>query len=166
MNRFNYANLRDNVNSTVKFQSLSEEEFLNSGFSPLFGNPSKSRAFGLISGGNIEFKIAWQSDLLVPDLLELPKENLLVGIDFNVAIINLNSGKVQCQFTLDSFYKESVIHKGVVFVFTDQKVLKIGIESFELLGTIYLPDLYQDHYIQGSKLWVQVEGVEWEDIEL
>lgn len=139
----------------MKIKLLSEKEYTSEPLSELFEADKYTRCYGLIEKDNIPlFKLAWRSDLISPNFVEISPEKYIIGIDNNVAIIDFNKSISLKNIKLQYNYIESIVNNRKVYIATDLEVLIFEINNINLILSVQLPDSYDRIFFRGKYTFI------------
>ena len=100
------------------------------------------RKYGKIINANSYIKIAWSSDLLLPQFLDLSSKIYAIGIDQNFAIYDFEKKYRIMYLDLRFLFCEMVKVNQKLFIATELEVIVVDLEDYNIIDTIPLPDMY------------------------
>ena len=100
------------------------------------------RKYGKIIHANSYIKIAWSSDLLLPQFLYLSSKKYAIGIDQNFAIYDFEKKYRIMYLDLRFLFFEMVKVNQKLFIATELEVIVVDLEDYNIIDTISLPDMY------------------------
>ena len=128
----------------MKLEFIDQNTYKELDFEAIFDNLHNDlyRKYGKIIHANSYIKIAWSSDLLLPQFLDLSSKIYAIGIDQNFAIYDFRKKhRIMC-LDLMFLFCEMVMYDKKIFVATELEVFVIDIQQYEVIKTISLPDTY------------------------
>jgi hypothetical protein len=142
----------------LHLKNISAEEFSQLRVPILFRDKFSDRNFGVITNGKSTFRLAWQSDMLQPEITEIFSNVYAIGIDQNFAIIDFTDGKVllKLEFTYNFYTVQFVDDK--FFVITELELIQIDKYTFKVLKEYPLPDFFQEMQQVDGHLQVKCAG--------
>ena len=100
------------------------------------------RIYGKIVEGDSYAKIAWSSDLLLPQFIEIFPKIFAIGIDQNFAIYDFGLKRRVMYLDLVFLFCEMVIFDKKIFIATELEVIIIDTQQYKVIDTIPLQDTY------------------------
>ena len=92
--------------------------------------------------GDSYAKIAWSSDLLLPQFIEIFPKIFAIGIDQNFAIYDFGLKRRVMYLDLVFLFCEMVIFDKKIFIATELEVIIIDTQQYKVIDTIPLQDTY------------------------
>ncbi|MBW4748404.1 hypothetical protein KZO70_11480 [Prevotella histicola] len=100
------------------------------------------RIYGKIVEGNSHAKIAWSSDLLQPQFIEVFPKIFAIGIDQDFAIYDFDLKRRVMYLDLDFLFCEMAIFEKKILIATELEVIVIDTQKYKVIDTIPLQDTY------------------------
>ena len=100
------------------------------------------RIYGKIVEGNSYAKIAWSSDLLQPQFIEVFPKIFAIGIDQDFAIYDFYLKRRIMYLDLDFLFCEMAIFEKKILIATELEVIVIDTQKYKVIDTIPLQDIY------------------------
>lgn len=110
------------------------------------------RKYGKIINANSYIKIAWSSDILLPQFLDLSSKIYAIGIDQNFAIYDFEKKHRIMYLDLMFLFCEMVKVNQKLFIATELEVIVVDLEDYNIIDTISLPDMYDKIEINCDKI--------------
>ena len=110
------------------------------------------RKYGKIINADSHTKIAWSSDLLLPQFLDLSSKKYAIGIDQNFAIYDFEKKHRIMYLDLMFLFCEMVKVNQKLFIATELEVIVVDLEEYNIIDTISLPDMYDKIEINCDKI--------------
>ena len=92
--------------------------------------------------GNSYAKIAWSSDLLQPQFIEVFPKIFAIGIDQDFAIYDFDLKRRVMYLDLDFLFCEMAIFEKKILIATELEVIVIDTQKYKVIDTIPLQDIY------------------------
>jgi hypothetical protein len=142
----------------LHLKNISAEEFSQLKVPILFRDKISDRNFGIITNEKIEFRLAWQSDTVQPEITEIFSNVYSIGIDQNFAIIDFTEEEVllKLEFTYNFYTVQFIDDK--FFVITELELIQIDKYTFKVLKEYPLPDFFQEMQQVDRHLQVKCDG--------
>lgn len=135
---------------------LNEKQYSESQSIELFENTENPRGYALLTFDSlVELRVAWQSDLMEPSIIEVDENKISIGIDLNFALVDCDKGVFK-SFDLDYFFIDAFVHKSFVYVCTEMNILKINMSGF-VLHNQPLPSLFVSSKELGDSILIECE---------
>ncbi len=134
----------------MNLEYIKEEEYENTQAINLFLEDEYSRSFGKFSLGNINYKLAWRSDIIVPKIKQINEELFFIGIDNDIAFLNPDSKvtKLKLKWNFFDFYELD----NKLYVVTELSVLIFDPLTLQLIEEKEYPDIINDIEVLNNKL--------------
>jgi hypothetical protein len=143
----------------AQLENITEEKFNKLNWPILFNDETTSRCFGIISNGEQNFRLAWQSDLIQPVITEIRSSIYGVGIDQDYAIVNFATNTVELKLNLTyNFFCASVFGE-ILFIVTELEVVKLNVVTFEVVQYYGLPSHCEEIIVRDSGLEIKCEDL-------
>ncbi len=139
-------------------KEVSEDEFEKTDCPILFDNAPYNRMFGILTNKRNCFRLAWRSELIKPDVLEVYPGIISIGIDQNYAIANLNDATIPINLYLSSYFLTQKLYRNRLLVITQLEIVIIDMTSLEILDEYDLPDLFEDIEYNDNELIIRCWG--------
>jgi hypothetical protein len=137
------------------FKEISDTEFKKLDCPILFENEPYNRKFGIITNKKNNLGLAWGSDLIIPEIVEIESDIISVGIDQNFAIVNFNNGNILINIDLFYNFLTVKIYHRKIFVITELAIITIDQKSFLKLDEYDLPDMFKEIIFNDSHVVVK-----------
>lgn len=128
----------------LQLKNITESDYNNSNAKVLFNGAELNRSFAKIDLGQIKFKLAWQSDLVEPLLLELDNGLFCIGIDLNFVIVDSNTSTILLKLELNDLFKTVRLLDTSILIATDMEVVEVSRKTYEVINKTSLPDMFED----------------------
>ena len=99
--------------------------------------------YGKIMEGDSYAKIAWSSDLLLPQFIEIFPKIFAIGIDQDFAIYDFDSKRRIMYLDLKFLFCEMIIFEKKILIATELEVIIIDTRQYKVINTIPLQELYE-----------------------
>ena len=100
------------------------------------------RIYGKIVEGDSYAKIAWSSDLLQPQFIEVFPKIFAIGIDQDFAIYDFDLKRRIMYLDLGFLFCEMAIFEKKILIATELEVIVIDTQQYKVIDTIPLQDIY------------------------
>lgn len=120
----------------------------------LFSTNEFSRKFGKFNVKNVIFKLAWRSDIIVPEIKYLTQNYLFVGIDNSIVVINLNTSEIIVKLVLQWNFIEIKSTIGYFYIITEQSIITFSLSNFTITSYNDFPDIIESVEIIKNELQV------------
>lgn len=107
----------------------------------IFDAGSSSGTFALAEYEGKSFKIAWQSDLIDPIVINLSKNIFCIGVDLNVVIVDYSNFEVLFKLELESFLYDIFIVRDHLYIVSELRVVILGLHGYSISGSYDFPDI-------------------------
>jgi len=98
--------------------------------------------YGKIVEGNSYAKIAWSSDLLRPQFIEVFPKIFAIGIDQDFVIYDFDLKRRIMYLDLGFLFCEMSIFEKKILIATELEVIVIDTQQYKVIDTIPLQDIY------------------------
>jgi hypothetical protein len=144
---------------TFSIQTIEKQAFNQLHVPILFHDPPTSKVFSTVRFQQNEFKFAWQSDLIKPEINEVSPGIYSIGIDLNYVVVDFNSGKILCTVNLSSFFVVSLALTEFILIITQLEVIQLNKQGFAIQRTYALPDIFDRVAFNDGKVEIfSVDG--------
>jgi hypothetical protein len=133
---------------------ITELEFIDTNVSLLFQENERifNRKFALLNFDKSIFKIAWQSDSIEPEIIEISANIYSVGVDQNFAVINVSDGSIILKLELFYFFYSVYKLLNRIFIVTELEIIELNAITFQVLAEFGLPEIFSEMSINGSNI--------------
>jgi hypothetical protein len=137
---------------------VSEESFNNLKIPIIFNDNNTSRCFGVIRKDEREFGLAWQSDLIEPEVKEIDSSIYGIGIDQLFAIVDFKKNLVLLRLGLTYNFFTTQIFKDSILVITELEIIRLERIGFEISKRYSLPDYFEKAIFRDGILEIKCMG--------
>ncbi len=102
----------------------------------------RPRIFAIFKYSHTSFKLAWQSDLIQPEIDNLIDNIYSIGIDLNFAIVDFEKDNIILNLELDYFFYGIELHRGYLYLITELVITRIDLVTYKIHDNIWLPDFF------------------------
>ena len=124
----------------MELERIANREFYVSKYQTLFYDNETNRSFGKLALKEGGWKFGWRSSGVSPILKKITDEVYCIGIDQDLAVVNVTNLRKLRYLKLDFFLLEIEVFGEFVFVMTELEILKLEKVSFNVVATYQLPD--------------------------
>lgn len=138
----------------MKLEFIDKDTYKKLGCDSVFDESHNDsyRRFGKLAEADSCAKIAWSSDLLIPQFIMISKYIYAIGIDQNFTIYDFDKKCRIMDLDLMYFFDEMVKFKEYLFIATELEIIIVDIQEYKILDTIFLPDIYKKINIFCNKI--------------
>ena len=115
-------------------------------------NIDSYQIYGKIMEGDSYAKIAWSSDLLLPQFIEIFPKIFAIGIDQDFAIYDFDSKRRIMYLDLKFLFCEMIIFEKKILIATELEVIIIDTRQYKVINTIPLQEIYEKMKINCGKV--------------
>lgn len=136
----------------MKFEIIDKHAYEELNCNSVFDNSHNefNRKFGKITVSCSYAKIAWSSDLLLPQFFKISNKIYTIGVDQNFAIYDFEEKRRIMFFNLMFLFYEMVEFGIYILVATELEIVMVDIQKYKIIDIIPLPDTYKKIEINGN----------------
>jgi hypothetical protein len=128
----------------VSLIKLTRTEYYSFNNLALFDDNLNSRCYGVITDGQNDFRLAWQSDLIEPILTQVEANVFSIGIDQDFAVVDFSKNIVLFRLRLIYNFIFTQLFKASIFVITELEIIKIDTANYKISNEYALPESFED----------------------
>lgn len=150
----------------IAIDVINRERFESIDAPVLFGNVNDDRRFALASIGDSVVKFSWQSDLLLPKIVEFEYGVGVIGVDLFIAVFDFKDKLILFKLKLDYFLFEIIRVKNNIVVVSELNIHVVSMSNQTVIKIIDLPDIYLDAIFHENKMQVECANGETVLVEI
>lgn len=137
----------------IVFEKITKDTFDSLNANILF-HDSTDRNYGKVFYKGTIFKFSWASDLVPPVIKKISDCKYGIGIDFNFSIVDFEQNTILINLIFDYYFLNFIVRKGYLYIANELEIIKLDSNTFKLMETYYLPEIYAGFLIKDSILEV------------
>lgn len=127
----------------IKIKKIDKIEFNLLDIPALLNEDKGNKCYAIVSNGILNYKIAWQSDLLSPLILKISNNIYCIGIDQFFYVVDFSKYNILLNLKLAYYFYDVKIFQKWIFVITELEIIRVNNDTFIIENEYSLPDFYE-----------------------
>jgi hypothetical protein len=121
----------------------------------VFDNILLNSRFGEIYCNEHLFKFGWNSENIIPKIIEINNNVYAIGIDQYFAIIDFNTGYICLNYDLFYNLYDLKVHQNNILIATELEILILNKFNYSILKKVPLLEFYDDIDFDNNKFKIR-----------